>query len=272
METKVCTKCKQELPATREYFHAMKGGGFGLRPSCKECRKAPTKAYRQDHQKEIKAYKKTYCQVHKEKLKKESNIYYQAHKKEIRTRVRNYYQSHREDIKTYYITYNQIHYEEHKAYCKTYYQNHKEQQIAQDKARRLANPEKYRARGRIYAKTFREAHREEINAKKRKYYQDHREQCLLVMHRRRAIKQKATVSGFNEKAWLESQAQPYHCYLCGKIIRKNQKLHIDHRIPVSRGGAHATWNLGLTHAKCNLEKSSKTPFEYAPDRFSPTLF
>jgi len=37
MEHKVCTKCNNTLPATREYFHVLKKGKYGLRSVCKKC-------------------------------------------------------------------------------------------------------------------------------------------------------------------------------------------------------------------------------------------
>ena len=36
--TKICTKCKRELPATTEFFHRSRGFKDGLKYKCKECR------------------------------------------------------------------------------------------------------------------------------------------------------------------------------------------------------------------------------------------
>ena len=35
--TKICTGCKKEMLATKEFFHSSKGGKYGLRPKCKQC-------------------------------------------------------------------------------------------------------------------------------------------------------------------------------------------------------------------------------------------
>ena len=44
------------------------------------------------------------------------------------------------------------------------------------------------------------------------------------------------------------------CQLCGGDIEDESDLHIDHAIPVSKGGSPELSNLQATHAKCNLQK------------------
>ena len=43
METKVCTKCGIEKPATNEYFYKSERGLYGLRSNCKECANKATR-------------------------------------------------------------------------------------------------------------------------------------------------------------------------------------------------------------------------------------
>ena len=89
--------------------------------------------------------------------------------------------------------------------------------------------------------------------------------------KRRAQKLKTMISKFDIEKWFAFQPKPLRCYLCGKLIRKNEKFHIEHRIPLARGGIHAPWNLGIAHAQCNLSKHKKTPSEYNPEKFQPEL-
>jgi 5-methylcytosine-specific restriction endonuclease McrA len=44
------------------------------------------------------------------------------------------------------------------------------------------------------------------------------------------------------------------CQLCGCNV-KDDKLHLDHIIPISRGGTSSTENLRVLCADCNLKKS-----------------
>lgn len=46
METKICTKCNIENPATLEFWHKQKHGKYGLKSTCKKCELKRNKKYR----------------------------------------------------------------------------------------------------------------------------------------------------------------------------------------------------------------------------------
>lgn len=81
LDTKLCTKCKKEKPATD--FGFLRGGANGLRSQCKPCRaeanlawnrrnaervKRTTSSWRKDNAKEIKEYNKTYKKLNKDRV------------------------------------------------------------------------------------------------------------------------------------------------------------------------------------------------------------
>lgn len=49
----------------------------------------------------------------------------------------------------------------------------------------------------------------------------------------------------------------YTCQLCGKYMPDEVGLHIDHIIPVSKGGKTVASNLQVLCSKCNGSKSNK---------------
>lgn len=53
-----------------------------------------------------------------------------------------------------------------------------------------------------------------------------------------------------------------NCYWCGELL-KNKKVHIDHYVPLSKGGRHIIENLVVSCPKCNLSKGAKDPYHYA---------
>ncbi len=64
MEIRVCTKCGEEKPATKEFFDKQKGGHFGLRTLCKVCRSR----YRKENKEAIAEYSKLlYVEKNREK-------------------------------------------------------------------------------------------------------------------------------------------------------------------------------------------------------------
>ena len=51
------------------------------------------------------------------------------------------------------------------------------------------------------------------------------------------------------------------CHICGKTCTPND-IHIDHDIPLSRGGAHTRANVRVACSECNTRKGSMTTSEY----------
>lgn len=70
--------------------------------------------------------------------------------------------------------------------------------------------------------------------------------------RRRALLAGALVG---EVDYDEIRAAFVDCYLCGHELSGD--IHMDHVVPLSRGGAHSTDNLRPTHAGCNLRKNDR---------------
>jgi hypothetical protein len=99
METKVCSKCKRELPL--EAFGKCRSSKDGLKHACKECRNADKRKYNATHKQQAHEYKLWYRKTHKEEIKEKSKIYKNAHREEIRQKGRIYYSAHKEHYKNY---------------------------------------------------------------------------------------------------------------------------------------------------------------------------
>ncbi len=92
MITKKCTKCKQEFPATTEFFHRDKSLKDGFVSSCKACRRT----YREQNKEKILKQKKTYYEQNKEKEAKRQKIYREQNKEEIAKYNKTYYEQNKE--------------------------------------------------------------------------------------------------------------------------------------------------------------------------------
>ena len=55
------------------------------------------------------------------------------------------------------------------------------------------------------------------------------------------------------------EAQEWRCAICGERLPKQSpdQIHVDHIIPVSRGGTDDLVNLQATHDSCNMAKGSR---------------
>jgi 5-methylcytosine-specific restriction endonuclease McrA len=62
------------------------------------------------------------------------------------------------------------------------------------------------------------------------------------------------------KSWLEEQ-KPLKCYYSG-IDVDLWKMHIDHKVPLSRGGSNCLSNLCVTDSKINSAKGAMTEDEF----------
>jgi 5-methylcytosine-specific restriction endonuclease McrA len=116
----------------------------------------------------------------------------------------------------------------------------------QNRKRREKNPEAERARCRAWF---------ELNPDKRAAYEQNR----------RAKKQenggKITP---NLKNYLFI-AQKGHCMCCRKKCQMSD-LHMDHVMPLSKGGAHIDENIQLLCQPCNQSKYSKHPIDFMQER------
>ena len=62
-------------------------------------------------------------------------------------------------------------------------------------------------------------------------------------------------------AWEESDRR---CALCGDAVDPDERVAVDHIVPVSRGGSHDLANLRVTHARCNIRRGN-TVWEHGTD-------
>lgn len=129
---------------------------------------------------------------------------------------------------------------------------------------------------KLYGKLYYTENRERILAESKKYYAENREQQIknakawnranpekrrLYKRKRRAQIMNAPGTHTAEDLQRLRNTQK-HCQVC-RVDLSTVEVHIDHKIPLSRGGSNDPDNLALLCSACNLSKSAKTPVEYA---------
>lgn len=76
--------------------------------------------------------------------------------------------------------------------------------------------------------------------------------------KRRSVLKRGSVTN-DELLQLEKNAT--HCFYCNIDLTRTVK-HIDHFVPLSKGGEHELTNLVVSCPTCNLRKGAKDPFEF----------
>jgi len=232
IKTKKCNKCQVEKSV--EEFYKDKTRKDGLCSNCKNC----TKAYKEANREVIALRKKAYNQLNRKAIAEQKKAYNQANSEAIALRRKAYNQANKEQIKAYS-------------------QSNSEKIALRRKAYRQAN---YVALA-VKMKAYNQLNRKAIAEQKKAYYQTPMGKAVRknIGHRRRSIKKQGDVT---TQQLLELEQNAKVCYWCG-ISLKNKKVHIDHYVPLSKGGEHTLSNLVVSCSKCNLTKNAKDPIIFA---------
>lgn len=157
-------------------------------------------------------------------------------------------------------------------YSKQYYESNKETVSKAGKVYREKNKNKIL----LARKLYRENNRELISKRKKIAYPKNREANILRCRKHagkypesnklstsaRRAKLKKAKGKFTLKQWREKIAFWGHrCYLC-KASLVNKTIQIEHRKPISRGGANWLSNVAPACSDCNKSKSNKTEKEF----------
>ncbi len=101
MEIRVCTKCGEEKPATKEFFYKREGGRLGLRADCKVCCCSRVRRYHKENKETIAAKAKRYYEKNREKHNAHSKRYREEHPEKIAEYQKRWREEHKEEIARY---------------------------------------------------------------------------------------------------------------------------------------------------------------------------
>jgi 5-methylcytosine-specific restriction endonuclease McrA len=102
-----------------------------------------------------------------------------------------------------------------------------------------------------------------VRAELATYRAAHPERIREGKARRRALAKGASVGDRAAMQGIYREARTskkVRCYLHGGLIPLGER-HVDHVIPLAKGGRHAASNLAIACASCNCRKGTKLPQE-----------
>ena len=252
---KPCRGCRQMLPATDEYFRTLQcRGRMGkLHGRCRPCEKAKQAEYRSEpgFQEARSATNKRWA----EKRKRDFVLVEQPDQVKVCTACGSGKAATLENFVPCATSPDGFY-----ARCRPCFYAASRQSEA-----RNATGKKYRARHRLRlnerSRNYYWENREEIRARERERRKDPDVLTAIKAHnhKRRAQKLGAPGSFSREDVQLKYQMQGGNCYYCGEPITE---MHMEHKIPLSRGGTNWPANICLSCKACNLSKHTKTSQEF----------
>lgn len=130
-----------------------------------------------------------------------------------------------------------------------YYAANRDKRKAAVAAYRVANAEKIRAAKAAHY----EANRDSVLARNAEWRSAHPEAIRINNDRRRARQYAAiTERIYRARVWERDNGR---CHICGKKADP-ANWHLDHIVPLSRGGEHSYPNVAVSHPTCNLRKGA----------------
>ena len=222
---KQCSMCKEWKPATNEIFGNRKQVALGLNSLCKSCDTKRSRKWRKANPERKKETCRKWREENSERAKESVRKWRKENRERHNESNRKWREANRERAKEYNRKWRESNQEWHKKNSRKW---------------REKNPE----RAKEYVRKWRKENPEKVVAKGQK---------------RRALKANADGTATAEQIKARFQYHENSCYYCGD---NESGLHVEHRIPLSRGGSNWPSNLVPACPTCNLSKGTKTEKEF----------
>jgi 5-methylcytosine-specific restriction endonuclease McrA len=111
------------------------------------------------------------------------------------------------------------------------------------------------------SKAWKEAHKDEVRDYKRRYNRANPERVRAWIARRDALREGATGDHTHGDIKAQYARQRGRCYWCRTKVRGS--YHVDHVVPLSRGGSNGPENIVIACPTCNMQKHAKHPMDWA---------
>lgn len=231
---KRCSDCGTEKP--RAEFTKRTKSSDGLHPYCRECTRKRTNEWLDRNREALNAKRRAQYAENPEPIKKV---------------MHNRYWRDPEARRADTARWREENPEKRKETSRNSYIKNAESRKAKAKAYRLANRDKCLATSRVCGK---------------RHYEKNKDKYYARAIARRAMKSGARGSlsrGIRKRLFAEKGRE---CVYCGTELGRS--AHLDHIIPLAKGGAHTDDNVQLLCPDCNLSKGAKMPEEFIEYRKS----
>jgi 5-methylcytosine-specific restriction endonuclease McrA len=280
-----CNVCRGDFALTPEFWYRERKAKSGLSGTCKRCANERARKWKEANP---DRYRDNYLRNGRARSAESRRAEYERNRERILEWHREYYERNAEAIRQYqreYIAANADAVKQRKkreyeaadpevrrskgrafraanaerlrATSAEYYAQNADRRKQYQREYKAANPEKVAERNRLYRLT----HREQINAKSREWKAANPERVRALVAKYKARRREAP--GIITAADIRGQydAQRGTCFYCSLSLA-DCLFHVDHHIPLSRGGTNEPDNIVLACPACNMAKGTKLPHEF----------
>jgi 5-methylcytosine-specific restriction endonuclease McrA len=232
--TFTCTKCGEVKPISEKVD--------GSTWRCKPCRKATRRAWYEANAEKARAYTAQWRKDNPERAAAAVKDWHEKHSEQQKEYRRQHYTKNIEKRKEYRRKQYASDPEAAKRSVRDWVEANRERARDRDRKHREDNRELYRARTNAYNAANRDAYR--------------------AVRRNRKARQRGAEGKFTKNDVVAlAEKQRDKCATCK--CKLNGDYHIDHIVPLIRGGTNWPDNLQLLCPKCNMRKGAKDPYEWA---------
>lgn len=157
------------------------------------------------------------------------------------------------------VRYRTTHPEYEREYARRYRAAHLDQVRERQRMYYAANLEKRRASARASARRRYSTNRDRVQRSNQKWKSANPQRLIEYNRRRRAKKQNCKREHYDPYPLLDSQG--WLCFYCGDPL-VFAGAHLEHRVPLCRGGSDTLDNVAWSCPSCNLKKGRMTEAEF----------
>lgn len=247
---KICSSCAIEK--NKIEFHKVKANKDGLSGQCCDC---------------IGERKRIWYANNAEKERARSKAWSEANPDKVAATRKKYNQENPERVAELRKASAERHKDSRLACGRAWYAKNSEKKIAYSKEWYAKNAERLRAAASVRGKAKYAANPEIYAARGKKYREENPESVAASKRKRKAIQKGAEGSHTGKDVQGIFQGQRGLCANCKKKLFKSgpNKYHVDHVIPLARGGSNWPGNLQCLCPFCNMSKGAKDPVDWAKE-------